>query len=527
MFDQKNQKELFETIFYKSTDGMLIVKDGIFIECNDAVVKMLNYKNKEEFLNTRAAEISPEFQPDGISSHEKAEENTKIILKNGSHDFEWVHLKSNGTPFWVNVVVTDISPSEGRTFLVVWRDIDDQVKMALELKKLNENLEEQVKEKTVELKQYSDILSKHVIYSRADLHGVILDVSEAFCEISGFSRSECIGVSHNIVRHPDMPVSLYDDLWQTIRSKKVWTGVIKNLKKDGSYYWVDIRIEPVLDSQGEIQSYISVRHDITSKMELKSLNANLEEVIAQEIKKNRDKDLKILEKEKMARMGEMIGNIAHQWRQPLSAIAAIASRVALEYELGIEDDDETISDSMVKVTDNCDYLSETINTFRNYLKDHKKVEVIVLQELLGKALNIVRPSILDNHIKLHVNVNTKTPIHMRLAAGELMEVIINIMNNARDILMETKTVEPWVKVEMYKEDKKVTISVEDNGKGIPKEILAKIFEPYFTTKHKSSGTGLGLHMSYNIIHDSLEGELYVENTENGAKFFIELPLKEA
>lgn len=111
-----------------------------------------------------------------------------------------------------------------------------------------------------------------------------------------------------------------------------------------------------------------------------------------------------------------------------------------------------------------------------------------------------------------------------LVSGELSEVIINILNNAKDILIQKNVSEPLVKINLKKANNKAIISIEDNGGGIPENLISKIFEPYFTTKHQSQGTGLGLHMSYKIICESLHGKLYVKNSSNGAQFFIELPL---
>ena len=114
---------------------------------------------------------------------------------------------------------------------------------------------------------------------------------------------------------------------------------------------------------------------------------------------------------------------------------------------------------------------------------------------------------------------------IKLIMGELVQVIINIINNAKDVLVEKNTPNPYVKIKLENLKGKVLITIEDNGGGIPDEVLPKIFDPYFTTKEESNGTGLGLYMSHKIIEESLKGKLYVENTCEGAKFFIELPLE--
>ncbi len=257
--------------------------------------------------------------------------------------------------------------------------------------------------------------------------------------------------------------------------------------------------------------------------ELKKLNDNLEETIKNEVDKNNKQQLQLLEQSKKAQMGEMIENIAHQWRQPLSVISTISTGMQVEKDFNILTD-ESFTQSCTQINDNVEYLSETINTFRNFLKEKKELKNIIVQDDINKAIKIVKPTLKDNNIELKTNINSTNSIKLILVTGELPQVIINIINNAKDILIEKNIKNPYIELNLIKEKNKITISIEDNAGGIPENIILKIFDPYFTTKHHSHGTGLGLNMSYKIITDSLKGNLYVKNTNNGAKFFIELPI---
>ena len=236
------------------------------------------------------------------------------------------------------------------------------------------------------------------------------------------------------------------------------------------------------------------------------------------------KDKLIQEQAKMASMGEMIGNIAHQWRQPLNAISLTAS--ALQLKLKIEEDisKEYFDKELGLIDEYTQHLSNTINTFRDFIKAKKVYKELILQDEISQALNISVITLKNKFIKLKDNIDYENGIKTIMTTGELGQVIINIMNNAKDILVEKNIENPFVKIELKKLRDKVIITIEDNGGGIPADILPKIFELYFTTKHQSHGTGLGLHMSYAIITNSLKGKLWAENIENGAKFFIELPL---
>jgi len=179
---------------------------------------------------------------------------------------------------------------------------------------------------------------------------------------------------------------------------------------------------------------------------------------------------------------------------------------------------------MDNIEERTKYLSETITTFRNFLKEKKELKELILQDRINISLNIAGLALQDNGIDLNVNIDYENPIKITMVTGELDEVIINIINNARDILLEKDIKTPWVEINLKKENNKAIITIEDNGCGIPEAILPKIFNEYFTTKDEDKGTGLGLYMSYKIIKESLNGKLYAKNTQNGAKFYIELPL---
>ncbi|WP_417331845.1 sensor histidine kinase [Halarcobacter sp.] len=235
------------------------------------------------------------------------------------------------------------------------------------------------------------------------------------------------------------------------------------------------------------------------------------------------KDKQLLEQMKLAQMGEMIGNIAHQWRQPLSTISTAASGLKMKHEFDMleKDDIPEFTDTIVT---NTKYLSETIDTFRDFIKEEKETKEIVIQERIDETLKIVRASLENSHIKLINKIDYENPIKVELVAEELAQVLINILNNAKDVILQRKIEDGTITVNLIKTNKNFKITIEDNAKGIEKDILPKIFDPYFTTKHQFHGTGLGLYMSKIIVEKHLFGQLEVENTKEGAKFTITIPL---
>lgn len=375
-----------------------------------------------------------------------------------------------------------------------------------ELEDINKQLEIKVKEQTEYIQKDVNLISKYIVYSKTDLTGRIKEVSEAFCEVSGYKKEELIGQPHSIVRHPKVSKSVYENMWKLLKSNKSCNVELKNLRKDGKVFWLALNIEPEYDKDGKKVGYFSIKQDITAKKTLE------------------EQQVKLIHKSKMASLGEMIGHIAHQWRQPLSTISISASGLKLKNELKtIEENDIPLyCDSIVK---NVNYLSETINTFRNFLKEQKEQKEVVIQERVDMALDIVANTLKDNNIELVKKINYDKPIYKNIILGELSQVIINIITNAKDALIDRQIESPYIKIDLFTNEQNIIITIEDNAGGIPNDIKENIFEPYFTTKHESLGTGLGLYMSYNIITKSLNGNIYAKNTDNGAKFIISFPIQ--
>ncbi|MEA3554338.1 MAG: hybrid sensor histidine kinase/response regulator [Campylobacterota bacterium] len=260
------------------------------------------------------------------------------------------------------------------------------------------------------------------------------------------------------------------------------------------------------------------------------LNSNLEilelfEDIEKQNDENREKDKIIQEQNKMSSMAELIKNISHHWRQPLNAISTNADSLKIDYEFDMLNTKE-IPDKMDKIIESTQFLSKTIETFKDIISENTDEKEQNIQDEIRKVVNIQTLSLKQNGIELITQIDTPTEIFKKLPSGDLNKVLIYILNNANDILVKQDIPEKWIKISLDIKSNVVLITIEDNGGGIPDNIKQNIFEPYFTTKHQSPGTGLGLHMSQKIVCDNLKGKLYVQNTKNGAKFYIELPIDE-
>ena len=244
--------------------------------------------------------------------------------------------------------------------------------------------------------------------------------------------------------------------------------------------------------------------------------------IKEEIEKSSKKEQELYTQENMIQMMEMIGNIAHHWRQPLSVISTATSGMQLQKNYDILGDD-FFDEATNNILTQTQKLSTTIDQFSEYLNMKDIKSSFNLDEFLRKVLDIVNFTLKNFDIELITNIDTN---EMKIESNKtnISQVILNIIYNARDILIERKIQDKKLYINLYKSDDSFVIEIEDNGGGIPKCDIKKIFDPYFTTKHKSVGTGLGLHISYTIVTVKLKGDIEVSNGEKGAKFIITLPL---
>ncbi|MEV9615128.1 sensor histidine kinase [Aliarcobacter butzleri] len=255
----------------------------------------------------------------------------------------------------------------------------------------------------------------------------------------------------------------------------------------------------------------------------KKLNTELEEKVIVETSKQKEQEQLLIQQTRLAAMGEMIGNIAHQWRQPLNALGLILQNLKFSYEIG-ELDEKMIDKSVKKATMLTENMSKTIDDFRNFFRPNKAKENFKINEGITKAIELIESTFEHNNIKLEKDF-ASSEIEFFGFANEFSQVILNLLTNAKDAVLENKIENPLIIIQTKIDDEYIYISIKDNGLGIKDEIINKIFEPYFTTKDEGKGTGIGLYMSKIIIENNMNGKIEVKNEQNGANVIIKLPIK--
>ena len=254
--------------------------------------------------------------------------------------------------------------------------------------------------------------------------------------------------------------------------------------------------------------------------ELEILNQSLENKVEKEIEKNREKEQLLVQKSKFIALGEMISNIAHQWRQPLSELSSILMYIKFKHSINALDD-KTMQKKSEEADRVLEYMSHTIDDFRNFFMPKKAKENFYLYKAVNSVMIIVSSTLKNYNINVDIQINQKIKLNTYL--NEYEQVLLNIITNAKDILIEKKIENPFIKITAYEEEEYVVMFIEDNGGGVTVEPKGKIFEPYFTTRADNDGTGIGLYMSKIIVDKNMKGRLRVRNTSLGAKFGIFVP----
>ncbi|MDP3021900.1 MAG: response regulator [Sulfuricurvum sp.] len=294
-------------------------------------------------------------------------------------------------------------------------------------------------------------------------------------------------------------------------------------KFDGAPCYVSATVSGIFDAQGKMMEMVFIGHDIT---QLQQHELYLQEQVEKQMQINFEQQQLMFNQAKMAAMGEMIGNIAHQWRQPLNALGLMIQGIE-DAHLHGELDEPYLHDMTVKSMTKIEFMSQTIDDFRNFFQPNKAKEPFDMAVAVHKTIDIIGKTLENHNIDLVLDGVEEGGFMIDGYRNELQQVILNLLNNAKDALCsndgEGVGAEKWIHISIEEKKKMCVLSIEDNGGGIPESIIERIFEPYYTTKQEGKGTGVGLYMSKMIIEQNMGGRLEVSNHAQGACFSIYLP----
>ena len=340
-----------------------------------------------------------------------------------------------------------------------------------------------------------------------DSNKKIISVNPSFTNITGYTKEDAIGKEPNFMSQKDHTIEIYKQIFETASDTGKWSGKIFCKRKNGENYIVYAEVDVVRDVKGNIDHYIILFNNITE-----------EETHKQEQK---EREEYLLHQSRMAQMGEMIGMIAHQWKQPLTIISTMSNQARVNYELDIAIDLKEQDESAKTIQTQVEYLSQTIDDFKNFLKPSKKKELTNISDIFDESIHLIGKLINDNGINITTNMNSQSNIE--IYPKELLQVFINLFKNSVDAFKEKNIEDKNLTITTNEDSEFITIEVTDNAGGIKEEVINSIFDPYITTKSEKDGTGLGLHICKTIVIKRLNGDITVKNTEDGARFTITIP----
>lgn len=511
------QSELkYRTLFADSPDGYLIVKDGIFIDCNKASELILG-TNREGIIGKESKDISPEYQPNGRKSDELLQEVVAEAFANKTTQFEWVHLKPDGTPVYIDIKLSAIDTLDEKFLLTTWRDITSQ----REVKELINKLSSAVEQSPISI-------------FITDLDGNIEYVNPFTITTTGYQQEELIGQNPRILKSGFTNPKVYEELWKTITTGKVWRGVLNNRRENGSLYWESTTITPIINEVGTITSFIAIKEDITERIkiehEIKQLNINLEKKIVERTialqSSNEELTKAKIEAESANHAkSEFLSRMSHELRTPMNAILGFAQLL----ELGTlnEKQEKSVHHILNSGKHLLDLINEVLEISRIEAgKISITVEAVKLNNVFRDVLETLTPTADAYGVKLINELEDKADIFISADKQRIKQVLLNLLNNA----IKYHDKRGWVKLfatEVIRDNKTIIrICVSDNGPGIDANNVKKLFTPFERLGAENStveGTGLGLSVVQQYA-SLMGGTCGVESKLNeGSTFWVELP----
>jgi PAS domain S-box-containing protein len=478
---------------------------GTIYSVNEQACKSLGY-SREEVCALNVFDIDPEI------TREKMLELKEILDEKGTVTHCTTHKRKDGTTFPVEITATQLL-FQGKTLGISFvKDITERKRAIAEL------------ERTQFLVDKSSI-GIH----RISGEGNILYANEYSCRTLGYTPEELCSMTVLDI-DPTFTHEKFREHRKTTHAAGSRTFESLHRRKDGSTFPVEVTVTCLKSQGNEMGFNVSFAKDITErkraeeklqrqKQLLQELNDTLEKRVEEEVGKNREKDIMLIQQNRQAALGEMLDHIAHQWKQPLNSISLIVQELE-ESSLYGELTNEIVGETVGKTIAMVQHMAQTIDTFRGFYRPDKERKVFNIKESIDQALAFIAPAFRFYSIAVELDVDPGLT-----AFGypkEYAQVLLNILANARDVFMSRATEKPRVIVRAFAEGNNAVVTIEDNGGGIPEAIKERIFDFYFTTNEADGGTGIGLYMSRNIIEKNMGGKLSAENTDIGARFRIEI-----
>ncbi|MBD2249893.1 PAS domain-containing sensor histidine kinase [Nostoc parmelioides] len=539
------------------------IADIKFALDQSSIVAVTNNQGIIEYVNDKFCQIS-QYQPEeligkthriinsGYHSKEFFQEMWLTISQGSVWKGEVKNLAKDGTYYWVDTTIVPLLDEQGKPqqYVAIRNDITARKQAEITLKQ--------------SLKEIADIkfaLDQSSIVAVTNHQGIIEYVNDKFCQISQYQPEELISKTHRIINSAYHSKEFFQEMWLTISQGSVWKGEVKNLAKDGTYYWVDTTIVPLLDEQGKPQQYVAIRNDITARKQAEAELSKQAKELEQALKQLQLTQLQLIQSEKMSSLGQLVAGVAHEINNPVNFIFANLQHAyqytqnllkmihlyqnyypepALEIAKEAEHIDlEFLLADLPKLyssmTLGATRISQIVTSLRTFSRlDESDLKAGDIHEGIDSALMILEHRLKSQENRpdiLVIREYGNLPL-VECYAAQLNQALMNILINAIDALDEkyeqesyqqvTPTIHICTEMSSYQQ---ITIRIKDNGVGMSDDVRQKIFDPFYTSKPVGKGIGMGLSISYQIITNRHGGSLECTSSlGKGAEFMIAIPI---
>lgn len=479
-----NSERRFKKLFQDTKEANLLLENGVFTDANQASLELLGLDSLDQLIGKTPIDISPQFQPDGMLTVEKVKLMVDLAFAQGAHQFEWLHLRSNGEPFDAEVLLTSITEDDRKILHVVWRDITRRKKIETQLTTLWMAIEQS---------------SISIVITNLDTE--IQYANQSYCEMTGYTREECMGHTPSIINSIYQDRDIFMNIWEMLAEGQIWSGELIDRHKDGSEFDVRVQMAPVRQENGSISHYVALIEDITEKkrvaQELESYRQHLEQMVSsrtQELENAKQ----IAESANLAK-SSFIANMSHEIRTPMNAIMGLAYLLQRELETPGQ------AQKLNKIVTSAKHLLGIIND----ILDLSKIESDRMT-LEHAALNVhaivdhVNSMMLERSEakKLALIIDLDSSLRDLTLMGDslrISQILINYLSNAIKFT-EHGTITLRAKLQSELNDKVIVrFEVQDTGIGMTLDIQQRVFDAFeqaeASTTRKYGGTGLGLAIS--------------------------------
>ncbi len=505
---------------FKEYAIVVVDTNGIIVSCNQGAELIMWYKSSEII----GMHIGVFYTEEDIQKKLPAQYLQKA-KEWGQYKAEAWHLRKDGSPFWADIVLTALQSEQGQVvgFSKVIRDLTKKKRAEAHMNPLNLEMERLNTRLEYEISAYKHALDEAAIVAITNQKGIIIYVNDNFCKISKYSRAELLGQDHRLINAGYHSKAFIRNLWKTIANGKIWQGELKNMAKDGTYYWVNTTIVPFLNAGGKPYQYVAIRSDITKRKLVEEEILKMNETLEKKIKERTYELTQALEREK--ELNEMksrfVSMASHEFRTPLSAIL---SSVALVEHYTAPGQSEKKKKHIERIKSSIKNLTDILNDFLSLDKlEQGKVMAacaeLNLQELIQDTVEEIDGMLKKKYQALKVVYQGPSLVHQDKKI--IRNVLLNLLSNAIKYSPEEKT----IYINACVEEQEVAISIRDEGIGIPPEAQKNLFNKFYRADNAATiqGTGLGLNIVKKYV-ELLNGSIhFVSEEKKGSTFTFTFP----